>query len=357
MGSVPLPVFTATCTLDATAVREVKKNMKYERCHSPSTLKLSHVAHHRLSRPEPPWHTSGTKPSSTYHPRPKKTPPNPPLGYNGDSTAPPSTLTTTSSATRSTLAHRVLLYDQRCLVTGAVSTQLRPYHLVKAIHINKNNPEEKLTQKEEVVAQSIILDILGGSRIFSFRNASSPDNSLGLGTFPWTAYRTVLQVSEFPPSQRYRSKYLSECPVDAQWHSHLDTHGTFCIIVPLPQILAIITKLAACNHEWTRRAKLDPGAPRNLEVCEARGPLHIPKPHVHPDNRGTIHCREMCPSRTSPQPFSSGKPPSDNQHPPCTPRAWWTLPFRLREPFVDSVPSQRRPHVSHRLIRSRVHRV
>ena len=40
----------------------------------------------------------------------------------------------------------------------------------------------------------------------------------------------------------------------------------------------------------------------------------------------------MCPSHTSPRPFSSRRPSPPNQHPPCAPETWWTLRFRLRYP-------------------------
>jgi len=80
-----------------------------------------------------------------------KTPPNPLLGYDGGETAPPSTTSSTSSANQSTLTHRALLYDQRCLVTGSVSTQLRPYRLVNVGSMDKSNLEEKLARKKEMV--------------------------------------------------------------------------------------------------------------------------------------------------------------------------------------------------------------
>lgn len=87
----------------------------------------------------------------------KNLPPNPLLGYNGDCTAPPSPATSTSSVTRSVITHRVLLYDQRCLVTGAVSNQLRACHLVTTICTNKSNQEEKLSLKKEVVRSLLFL--------------------------------------------------------------------------------------------------------------------------------------------------------------------------------------------------------
>lgn len=79
-------------------------------------------------------------------------PPNPLLGYNGGGTAPPSEVTSTASVS---LRHRLLLYDQRCLVTGAVSNQLQACHLVNTIRVDKaksqETKEQKIALKEAVV--------------------------------------------------------------------------------------------------------------------------------------------------------------------------------------------------------------
>jgi len=83
------------------------------------------------------------------------TPANPLLGYSGSRTAPPSEASSTTTATQSTLANRLLLYDQRCLVTGAVSNQLQACHLVNAIRVDSlfkpEKREEKLATKKKVV--------------------------------------------------------------------------------------------------------------------------------------------------------------------------------------------------------------
>lgn len=78
-------------------------------------------------------------------------PTNPLLGYDGRSTAPPSPTTSTFGTTQSTLTHKLLLRDQRCLVTGAVSAQLKACHLINTVRIDKSNQEEKLALKKEVV--------------------------------------------------------------------------------------------------------------------------------------------------------------------------------------------------------------
>ncbi len=93
----------------------------------------------------------------------KNLPPNPLLGYNGPRTAPPSLDGSSSSVTQSTLAHRVLLKDQRCLITGAVSTQLQACHLINTIRMNVCNRAEKLPLKQEVV-RSVIFNTLGNSK-------------------------------------------------------------------------------------------------------------------------------------------------------------------------------------------------
>lgn len=84
-------------------------------------------------------------------------PPNPLLGYDGHNTAPPSTVTSTSSTTQSSLTHKVLLYDQRCFITGAVSSQLRACHLINAIRMDDSNQEEKLPLKKAVVRSPLLL--------------------------------------------------------------------------------------------------------------------------------------------------------------------------------------------------------
>ena len=110
----------------------------------------------------------------------KRIPPNPLFGYDpGTHPAPPSTASAKSSKaslTPSTLAHRILLYDRRCLVTGAVSDQLKPCHLVNTIRARDSSvQQEKRLQKERVV-RSIALPELLGDGI-----------SLVLGTYPHPA--------------------------------------------------------------------------------------------------------------------------------------------------------------------------
>jgi hypothetical protein len=87
----------------------------------------------------------------------KKVPPNPLLGYDGRRTASPSLAGSSSSMTQSTLAHRVLLKDQRCLITGAISTQLQACHLINVIRMQPSNRAVKLPLKEEVVRSPLFL--------------------------------------------------------------------------------------------------------------------------------------------------------------------------------------------------------
>ena len=84
-------------------------------------------------------------------------PRNPLLGYNGSRTSLPSASGSSgTSTTRKTLARRVLLYDQRCLVTGAASNQLQACHLVNAIR-NKPNKRDKILLKAQVVGGLLLL--------------------------------------------------------------------------------------------------------------------------------------------------------------------------------------------------------
>jgi len=92
-----------------------------------------------------------------------KVPPNPLLGYDENKTALPSTATSEPGLSQRTLKHRVLLYDQRCLVTGAVSNQLQTCYLISPIHVGGSNQEKKLHQKKEVVWPTIF-DTLGGGK-------------------------------------------------------------------------------------------------------------------------------------------------------------------------------------------------
>jgi len=82
-------------------------------------------------------------------------PPNPLLGYDGQGTAPPCSA---NSVTQSTLAHRLLLRDQRCIITGAVSNQLQACHLINTIRMTTSNRAEKLSLKEEIVRNPLLLN-------------------------------------------------------------------------------------------------------------------------------------------------------------------------------------------------------
>ena len=88
----------------------------------------------------------------------KNPPPNPLLGYGGVHTAPPSTAkSSTLSITQRTLTNRVLLRDQRCLVTGAVSNQLQACHLVNSIRTKKSNENTNSPIKRAVVRSPLFL--------------------------------------------------------------------------------------------------------------------------------------------------------------------------------------------------------
>ena len=111
--------------------------------------------------------------------------------------------------------------------------------------------------------------MLGGGRIILSRNTSSPDKGLDPGSFPWTACRIASPVSIF--LLRWTSKHLNEDPVGAQWHVDLDAHGSFCIAIPLQQIIEIVETLKASNCDWEDRVESDPQALRALDVCQTIG--------------------------------------------------------------------------------------
>jgi hypothetical protein len=58
-----------------------------------------------------------------------------------------------------TLTNQALPYDQHYLVAGAISNQLRAYHLIDAIRTNKTNQEEELALKKEVVRNLLFLTV------------------------------------------------------------------------------------------------------------------------------------------------------------------------------------------------------
>ena len=81
---------------------------------------------------------------------------------------------------------------------------------------------------------------------------------------------------------RYRSEYLNKSTVEAQFRGDLNDYGSFCIAIPLRQITAIAGTLYESNLEWQRRAKLDPRAPRCLNVRQTVGSPHGMQPYVSP---------------------------------------------------------------------------
>ena len=84
-----------------------------------------------------------------------KIPSNPLLGYDGARTASASAVKSSkkskASGTQSTIRNRVLLHDQRCFVTGAVSIQLEACYLVNAIRMDAGNRAEKEPKKKQIV--------------------------------------------------------------------------------------------------------------------------------------------------------------------------------------------------------------
>lgn len=79
-------------------------------------------------------------------------PANPLLGFKAP-TSVPSVAPPTSGSNQKTLARKALLYDQRCLVTGAVSNQLQACHLINIIRAGSSNRKEKLPLRKQVVCR------------------------------------------------------------------------------------------------------------------------------------------------------------------------------------------------------------
>lgn len=79
----------------------------------------------------------------------------------------------------------------------------------------------------------------------------------------------------------HRSEHLNEDLVEDRWYNHAEG-GTFCITAPLLQIDAIVEKLEKSNRDWDVRAKSDPQASRNLNVCQIVDSLPGMQPYISP---------------------------------------------------------------------------
>jgi len=71
-------------------------------------------------------------------------------------------------------------------------------------------------------------------------------------------------------------------PVEAQLHSDLNTYDSFCITIPLAQIVAIFKELLNINSEWDIQTKSNPLALCNLDVWKATYVPMSPKSHISP---------------------------------------------------------------------------
>ncbi|KAJ7093189.1 hypothetical protein C8R44DRAFT_815808 [Mycena epipterygia] len=172
------------------------------------------------------------------YPISKRIPPNPLLSYNGTKTEPASVWSRSSagSVSQSLLAHRILLYDQRCLLTGAVSTDIQACHLINAIRTK--NDLIKIRLKSDV--------------------------------------QSILSRQCFNGQQLFFLDSLSNCvPIEVQWHGSLDKQGAYCFGIPLNQLSSIFIALIQSNTEWDLRAETDAQAPRNLDTTQA--PFRVEK--------------------------------------------------------------------------------
>ncbi|KAJ6585198.1 hypothetical protein B0H19DRAFT_1108747 [Mycena capillaripes] len=142
-------------------------------------------------------------------------------------TPPPSlkSISSVGSEHSATTKYRVLFRDQRCLLTGFVSADIQPCHLVNTIRTKKKTSRINLKAQVE-----FILTRQGFN---------------GRGVF-------LLDT-------------LADCiGLDVHWHGELDKRGYFCFSLPLKQLEDLIRILLESNREWRLRAEYDRIAPRNL---------------------------------------------------------------------------------------------
>ncbi|KAJ7151183.1 hypothetical protein C8R46DRAFT_1123494 [Mycena filopes] len=175
----------------------------------------------------PPWRPSAVVPSAIA----KRLPGNPFFYPDTTNTAPPTTRSSAASTftrSQSTLSHKIAFHDQRCLFTGAVTTELRACHLINTIR-TKNN-----TKKSTKALIEFILTRQGFNGGSSFYLDSMP-NCIGM---------------------------------ESQWHGVWEKHGGFCITLPPQQLLDLAKLLERTNLDWEARARADPNAQRKSRMLE-----------------------------------------------------------------------------------------
>ncbi|KAJ7675817.1 hypothetical protein DFH06DRAFT_1292062 [Mycena polygramma] len=142
-----------------------------------------------------------------------------------------------STGTQSALAHRVLFKDQRCILTGLVSSELQACHLVNAIRTKKKQRQINLKQQVE-----FILTRQGFNGKHSF----------------------------------YLDSLVNCVGLDVHWHGQIDKRASFCLTVPLQQLDQIYATLLDTNIEWRNRvAAGDNSAPRNLDTVTSADPFIV----------------------------------------------------------------------------------
>ncbi|KAJ7491294.1 hypothetical protein FB451DRAFT_637585 [Mycena latifolia] len=160
----------------------------------------------------------------------KKPPANPLLMSGIVSRTPAPSVETTSSMhsfSQSVLANRILFNDQRCFLTGEVSTETQACHLISAI---------RTTQKPAKINLKAQVEFILSRQGFNGKRAFFLDSLINCLAF------------------------------DVHWHGHIDKRGSFCVVVPLQQIIDMVLHLTMSNLEWAVRAITDPNAPRNLDT-------------------------------------------------------------------------------------------
>ncbi|KAJ7508538.1 hypothetical protein B0H11DRAFT_2304690 [Mycena galericulata] len=161
-----------------------------------------------------------------------------------------SSLNTANSATQRVLVNRILFNDQRCFLTGSVSTEIQACHLITTIR-TKN--QDKINLKAQV---EFVLSRQGfnGKRAF------------------------------------FLDSLVNSVALQVQWHGQLDKRGSFCVAVPFNQINEMIRFVTSSNVKWDIRAAKDPRAPRDLDTTVdpfviTKCVILVLRPHLFlPDN-------------------------------------------------------------------------
>ncbi|KAJ7688364.1 hypothetical protein B0H17DRAFT_1202924 [Mycena rosella] len=138
-----------------------------------------------------------------------------------------SSVNTANSTTQRVLSNRILFNDQRCFLTGSVSTEIQACRLINAIRPKQKKAKMDLKAQVEFI---LTRQCFNGKRPF------------------------------------FLDSLMNCLAFDVHWHGQLDKRGSFCVVVPMEQILLMASSLLLSNITWANRAARDPSAPRDLDT-------------------------------------------------------------------------------------------